>query len=140
VNIHDLSLPKLEQLHGEALLPVGRLFEQLADARRLASSTRESIHAESLMPQHREHFLLSAVERQVLPRYRSILDTYREHRADFQSLCPHDAVALESEFELAIRSPTAELFDHDTPAISLFGRDVARVLQQLSSRLRELTY
>ncbi|MCS7336681.1 MAG: hypothetical protein NZ739_00360 [Verrucomicrobiae bacterium] len=94
----------------------------------------------SFPPQQRESFLLSTAQRRVLPRYRRILDIYREHRADFQSFVPHDAVALESEFELAMRSPTAELFEHDPPTISLFAREVARVLHQLSSRLKELAY
>ena len=140
MNIGDLPLTTVEHLHEEVLLPVWRLFQQLAEARHLASATRESIHAESLNIQQRERFLFSAVERQILPRYRSLLDAYRQHQEDFQSLFPHDSIAVQRELQSALSSPSVGLFDDDPSAVSSFGRDVARVSEQISSRLRELSY
>jgi hypothetical protein len=140
MKIQDLPVATIKKLHEQVTLPTQRLLNQLTDSRKLASTTRVAIDADSLLPQQRDKYLLSFVQKEILPRYRAFLDIYRQHRSDFLTLFSHDDVGLEKEIEDSLNKPSTKLFDGDPKLVTIFMREINQVANQVSSRLRELTY
>jgi hypothetical protein len=140
MKIQDLPVAEIKKLHEQITGPTQSLLNELTNSRKLASTTRAAINADSLLPQQRDKYLISFVQKEILPRYRAFLDIYRQHRSDFLALFPHDDIALEKELEDSLNKPNTKLFDEDPKLVAIFMREISQVANQVSSRLRELTY
>jgi hypothetical protein len=139
MQIDDLPLPSVEHLM-QVFLPIERVSSELAQARRLATSTADGLHAADLPPNLQERFYSSIVTRQILPHYGRLLEHYEKYRSDIAAWVPHDSVALQHALGSSRSDLSRALLTEDSSIVSAFIGDAQRVSERLAVRFKALTY